>query len=308
MVLCEQIQLAAGSVIADRYVLMSLLGAGGYGEVWVAADFTRERNLVAIKLLRPSGAAAEARFQNEMRALTLLRSHRHIVKLLDHGVQEGQHYMVMEYLSGGSLARWLTQRKAGCVLPELVQVWRWFDQVCQAIAAAHLLIEPGPIIHRDINPNNIMLTPLPSGDSIVKVVDFGVARLGERQQTATGEPVGTRGYMSPEQAAGDCERMHPSSDVFALGLLLLEMLTLQVCAPDGTPFASIAVQEHRQLRGLMSQLRPDVPRALWGVLEKALQPQVARRFEDAGSLRLATQHALRKSSRPPAAALPGLTR
>ncbi len=153
-----------------------------------------------------------------------------------------------------------------------------------------------------------MLAPLPSGDSIVKVVDFGVARLGERQQTATGEPVGTRGYMSPEQAAGDCERMHPSSDVFALGLLLLEMLTLQVCAPDGTLFASIAVQEHRQLRGLMAQLRPDVPRALWSVIEKALQPQVARRFEDAEILRLATQHALRKSSRPPAAALPGLTR
>ena len=152
-VLCEQIQLAAGSVIADRYVLMGLLGAGGYGEVWVAVDAAREWNYVAIKLLRPSGAAAEVRFQNEMRALMLLGSNHHIVKLLDHGVQEGQPYMVMEYLRGGSLARWLSGCRDACVMPELTQVWRWFDQVCQALAAAHLLVEPGPIIHRDINPN-----------------------------------------------------------------------------------------------------------------------------------------------------------
>ncbi len=132
---------------------MGLLGAGGYGEVWVAVDAAREWNYVAIKLLRPSGAAAEARFQNEMRALMLLGSHHHIVKLLDHGVQEGQPYMVMEYLRGGSLARWLSSCRAACVVPELPQVWRWFDQVCQALAAAHLLVEPGPIIHRDINPN-----------------------------------------------------------------------------------------------------------------------------------------------------------
>lgn len=140
----------------------------------------------------------------------------------------------------------------------------------------------------------------------MKVVDFGVARLGKRQQTATGEPVGTRGYMSPEQAVGDCEHMHPSSDVFALGLLLLEMLTLEVCAPDGTPFSSIAVQDHRELRALLPQLRPGVPRPVWSVIERALQPQVARRFEDAEILRLATQQALNKQTRTPPA-LPGLT-
>lgn len=157
-----------------------------------------------------------------------------------------------------------------------------------------------------------MLAPLPGGERILKVVDFGVARLGQRQQTSTGEPVGTRGYMPPEQAAGDCERMHPGSDVFALGLLLLEMLTLQVCAPDGTLFASIAVQAPRLLRQLMPQLRPEVPRAMWGVIERALRPQVARRFEDAGSLRLAVRQALRKPRRSsrhqPPPALPGLTR
>lgn len=151
--ICEQIQLASGSVVAERYVLMGLLGTGAYGEVWSAADATREWRQVAVKLLRPGGAAAQARFESEMRALMLLHPHLHIVELLDHGVHEGQRYMVMEYLSGGSLAGWLSARRAARLLPELPQVWRWFDQVCQALAAAHTLVEPGPIIHRDINPN-----------------------------------------------------------------------------------------------------------------------------------------------------------
>lgn len=140
----------------------------------------------------------------------------------------------------------------------------------------------------------------------MKVVDFGVARLGKRQQTAAGEPIGTRGYMPPEQAAGDCEHMHPSSDVFALGLLLLEMLTLNVCAPDGTPFAKIATQNHRELGALLPRLRPEVPPALWSVIERALQPQVMGRYEDAEILRLATLRALKKVNRTPPA-MPGLT-
>jgi serine/threonine-protein kinase len=310
--ICERIQLAAGSVIAERYVLRALIGAGGYGEVWYAGDAWRDWRWVAIKLLRPNScsAVAQGRFESEMQALVLLRPHRHIVELLDHGVHDGQRYMVMEYLSGGSLAHWLNACRATNVAPALAQVWRWFDQVCQALGAAHLLVEPGPIIHRDINPNNIVLAPAAGGDFIVKVVDFGVARLGRRQHSFTGEPVGTRGYMSPEQAAGDCDHIHPSSDVFALGLLLLEMLTLRVSAPDGTLFASIAVQDHRRLRALLPTLRSGVPRALWTVVEKALQPQVARRYEDAETLRLAVQAALDKPGSPSsrsARLLPGLT-
>lgn len=155
--ICERTQFAAGSVIADRYVLTSLIGAGGYGEVWYAKDASRNWCSVALKLLRPNScsAVAQGRFESEMQALVLLRSHLHIVKLLDHGIHDGQRYMVMEYLSGGPLARWLNERKKARRLPALRQVWRWFDQVCQALGAAHLLVEPGPIIHRDINPNNV---------------------------------------------------------------------------------------------------------------------------------------------------------
>ena len=149
-----QIQLGAGSVVAERYVLTGLLGSGSYGEVWSAADAARKWRHVAVKLLRLGGEVAQGRFESEMRALMLLRPHLHVVELLDHGVHQGQRYMVMEYLSGGSLAHWLSARKAARLLPELPQVWRWFDQICQAMAAAHTLIEPGPIIHRDINPNN----------------------------------------------------------------------------------------------------------------------------------------------------------
>jgi len=157
--ICERIQFAAGSVIADRYILTSLIGAGGYGEVWYARDTLRDWCWVALKLLRPNScsAVAQGRFESEMQALVLLRPHLHIVELLDHGTHDGQRYMVMEYLSGGSLAHWLNERKAAQVLPALSQVWRWFDQVCQALGAAHLLVEPGPIIHRDINPNNVAL-------------------------------------------------------------------------------------------------------------------------------------------------------
>ena len=298
--ICERIQVAAGTVIADRYVLLELLGTGSYGEVWRASDGENDLRSVAVKLLRQSACndAANERFKREILALGLLRRHRHIVELLDHGRHDGQLYMVMEYLSGGSLASYLKSCRAAHILPELSQVWPWFDQVCQSLGAAHQLIDPGPIVHRDINPNNIMIVPEPDGKQIIKVVDFGVARLGKRHQTHTGEPVGTRGYMSPEQAAGDCELIHPSSDVFALGLLLLEMLTLRVSAPEGQPFASVAIQSHKWLRAILPQLRADVPPRLWRVIAKALQSKVACRYSDAEHLRLAIAEALHPPFRP----------
>jgi serine/threonine protein kinase len=299
--ICERMRFSSGDIVADRYVLREILGTGGYGEVWSAIDVRQERRSVAVKLLRPgsSGTAAQERFLRETQVLALLRQHRHIVELIDSGWHGDQLYMVMEHLSGGSLAHWLRACKEARTLPPLSQVCRWFDQVCRALGAAHLIAEPGPIVHRDINPNNIMLDRLITGEYIVKVVDFGVARLGKRQQTFTGESVGTRGYMSPEQAVGDCDQISPSSDVFALGLLLIEMLTLRVSTSDGTSIASIAMLQKKRLRALLPALRPDVPRPLWAVVEKALQPIVLRRYGDATVLRYELRKAMRAAANAP---------
>lgn len=289
----EICHISAGTVIADRYVLLALLGHGSLGEVWCATDALNEWRQVAVKVLSPAShsAATQKSFERELQVLGLVQ-HRHIVKLLAHGRHDGQPYMVTEYLNGGSLARYLRECKAARVFLPLSQVWNWFDQVCQALGAAHRLGEPGPLVHRYINPSNIMIAAQPESQPIVKVVGFEFARFGKRSQNDQKEPVGARGYMSPEQAAGDYERIHPSSDVFSLGLLLLEMLTLRVSTLDDVLFASIAVQNHRQLRVLLPQLRPDVPLPVWHVIEKSLQPKLASRYQDAEALRLALWRAL----------------
>ena len=280
----------AGTLISDRFLLRQLLGSGGFGDVWLAEDTRNSWSQgVALKLLRPTAVSKEAvaRFTREMTSLELLRPNPYIVTLYERGEHEGQLFMVMEHVSGVSLATFLDACRASGTSTELRQVYQWFNQVCQALGAAHSLRVPGPITHRDIKPSNIMLARMSNEESIAKVLDFGVARLGGRQNTQSGEPLGTPGYMSPEQASGDSNNLQPTSDVFSLGLLLVEMLTLRLDTLDGTPLASLMVQSPERLKPTLAELRPEVPGAVWDVVTRALQPQIAQRYRDAEQLRQA---------------------
>lgn len=281
-----------GQLIEERYVLQEPLGSGAYGEVWRARLTDDSVQQVALKFLHTMVASTEAqiRFSVEMQALELLRENSYIVQFRSYGKHCGRSYLAMEYIDGIPLDRWIREQSRP---PALISVFSLFQEICSALGAAHNLPPPlGPITHRDLKPSNIMLRADADGQFHAKVLDFGMARIGPRQHTRTGAQLGTTGYMPPEQAQGDCSRLSPASDVFALGILLIEMLTLRNRGPDRTPLASYVVQEGANLKHFLSSLRADVPQAVWEVIARAVRPCVSDRFRSADQLWSALSAAL----------------
>lgn len=208
-----------------HYKVLSLLGAGGMGEVYLAEDARLNRR-VALKLL-PTEFTKDPervrRFEREARAASAL-NHPNIVTIHEVGQSDGLHFIATEFVEGQTLRRLMAAAH--------LQTGESLDiaaQIAEALAAAHA----AGIIHRDIKPENIMLRP----DGYAKVLDFGIAKLTERAssshggtldftisaQTETGAVVGTVAYMSPEQALG--QKLDQRTDVFSLGVILYEMLT-----------------------------------------------------------------------------------
>ena len=210
-----------GLVLGDRYELMHAVARGGMGEVYVARHLTLE-TLIAVKVMLADVAMVEGyvkRFQREARAMSLL-NHRNIVRVLDYGVQDGMPYIVMELLNGRPLSEWLYHLDQ---LPSLVDVDDVMRQLFDAFEAAH----DAGIIHRDLKPDNVFLAIQADGARVVKVVDFGLARIegpAARGTTVTNVQTvsGTPEYMSPEQ----CRSLSvtPSADFYAMGCVLTEML------------------------------------------------------------------------------------
>src|SRR5262252_5164993 len=213
--------LAAGTRLGP-YEVLSQVGAGGMGEVYKARD-TRLDRTVAVKVLPrmaadgPDSADALARFEREARAVAAL-SHPNILAIHDFGREGDVAYCVTELLEGESLRQRLD---AGAIPPR--KAVEYAQQIARGLAAAH---DRG-IVHRDLKPDNVYLTR----DGIVKILDFGLARQnlrtgsssGPQSLTASGTVVGTPGYMSPEQIRG--KAVDARSDLFALGVILYEMLT-----------------------------------------------------------------------------------
>ncbi|HZJ54670.1 MAG TPA: FHA domain-containing serine/threonine-protein kinase, partial [Myxococcaceae bacterium] len=209
--------LAPGTVLAERYRVHDLLGRGGMGAVY-RAEHLALGNTVAVKVLRTSHGARDdivRRFQREAVAASHIR-HPGIVEVTDFGrTPDGRFYLAMELVEGETLARRLA--RLGPLPPgEAMSLVR---ELARALAAAHAR----GIYHRDIKPENVLL----GRDGTAKLADFGIARLAEgprdARETAAGLIFGTPHYMSPEQAAG--QRQDGRSDVYALGVLLFELLT-----------------------------------------------------------------------------------
>ena len=300
-----------GTILGQRYELQRRIGSGTYGEVWQAHDLLNGHLQVAVKVLRTELASPDVRqrFAQECSALELLMSHPHIVAIRSRGVYRDQDYMVLELLEGPSLADWLGTFGDGH-LPELPDVMDLFLQICTGVAAAHQIQNPGPITHRDLKPENVMLIPTskqqPSGFT-AKLLDFGIARLGNQRRTVAGQQLGTPLYMAPEQAVGDEQAVGPWSDVFALGVMLVEMLTLHPNGPDESSLRGALVRSGpRGLREYLRQQRADVPAPLWGVLLQALATKPEDRFRDADALLAAIAAAV--PTYCPPRSLPALTR
>jgi serine/threonine protein kinase/WD40 repeat protein len=214
--------LAAEQMFAGRFHLRQKLGEGGMGEVWVADQHEPVRRRVALKVIR-FGLASEllfARFEAERQALALME-HANIARVFDAGVADGRPFFVMELIQGVPITEYCNQ--AGLSPRERLEL---FIPVCHAVQHAH---QKG-IIHRDLKPSNI-LVGLYDGKPVPKVIDFGVAKatgahLSEQHvATLVGTLVGTLEYMSPEQADPNSRDVDTRSDVYALGVVLYELLT-----------------------------------------------------------------------------------
>ena len=204
-----------GTVLGGRYRLVELLGQGGMATIYRAHDNQLDRD-VAVKLLRPEyGRDPEfgSRFRQEAQSAASL-NHPNIVSVYDYGQDAAGPFIVMELVEGEDLASII--RRSGALPPR--QAARIASDAARALEAAHAR----GIVHRDVKPSNILI----SRDGRVKVADFGIARaVAEAQMTLPGQTLGSVHYFSPEQARG--ETADAASDIFALGIVLFEMLTGQ---------------------------------------------------------------------------------
>ena len=202
-----------GTVLGERYELTGRIAVGGMGEVWAATDTVLDRT-VAVKLLNP-GLSQESDFVERFRAEarhTAALQHPNIATVFDYGEDDGTAYLVMELVPGQPLSQIISER-APLSAQETVAI---LIQAATALAAAH----EGGVVHRDVKPANILITP----DGTVKLTDFGISRAVDSVPlTQTGQVLGTAQYLSPEQALG--QSATAASDIYALGVVGHEMLT-----------------------------------------------------------------------------------
>ncbi|HEX5707677.1 MAG TPA: serine/threonine-protein kinase, partial [Pyrinomonadaceae bacterium] len=275
----------AGLVLDDKYRLDERLGEGGMGAVYRATHLLIERP-VAVKVLSArlvTDEAAKERFRREARAAGRLQ-HTNAVAVTDFGeTKDGLVYIVMELLEGTPL-RSVLAREAPLDPARAVSLML---QIAAAVSAAH---EAG-IIHRDLKPGNIFIVQRPHAPHIVKVLDFGIAKLAEEVTgggdpvntlTGTGVMIGTPRYMSPEQCDG--ATLTPASDVYSLGVILYEMLTGQTPFTGATPLA-LALKHSSEQPRRPSELVTTMPPPLEALVLRALEKSADARPSDAGEFR-----------------------
>ena len=265
-----------------HYEILSLLGAGGMGEVYLAED-TRLGRRVALKLLSDSLTRDDGRlrrFRREAFAASAL-NHPNILTIHEAGEEDGLEFIATEYVDGQTLRERVA---AGRLRPgEALDV---AAQVASALSAAHA----AGIVHRDIKPENVMLRP----DGFVKVLDFGLAKLAAKSaarppadaaaaRTATGAVMGTAGYMSPEQARG--LEVDARTDVWSLGVVLYEMLTGERPFRGETTGDMIVSVLEREPPPLAQRL-PGAPGELQRIVRKALRKEREERYQTAKDLAL----------------------
>ncbi|MGE5529250.1 MAG: Stk1 family PASTA domain-containing Ser/Thr kinase [Patescibacteria group bacterium] len=268
-----------GTVLGNRYRLDELIGEGGMALVYRAECSLLQRP-VAVKVLRPqfaSDAEFVERFRREAQAAGRL-SHPSIVNVYDVGQDRGLNYIVMEYVQGENLKE-LIRREAPFTAARALDIAR---QICEALRHAH----QNNIIHRDIKPHNILITP----EGRVKVTDFGIARaVSASTLTQSGSVLGSVQYFSPEQAKGSPTGV--ASDLYSLGCVLYEMLTGTVPFKGESPIA-IALKHLQEQPPPLRIHRPGLPPAVESLVARALAKDPTLRFPSAQAMLQAIQAAL----------------
>ena len=260
-------QISPGTIIDERYRVVSRVGSGGMAEVYCAEDLQLGRR-VAVKLLHERFAQDPEfveRFRREASSAASL-SHANIVSVYDRGEWGGTYYIAMELLEGRSLDTIV--REEAPLTPE-----RAIELTEQVLRAARFAHRHG-VVHRDLKPHNVII----DSEGRVKVTDFGIARAGASEITQTGSIMGTARYLSPEQAQG--EAVGPRSDLYAIGILLYELLTGTVPF-EGESVVAIALRHLSEPPRPPSSLVSSISPQLDAIVLRALAKDPDQRFADA---------------------------
>jgi len=251
-----------------KYRVLDRIGEGGMGEVFRAHDPVLDRN-IALKVISAADDERRQRFRREAQSAARL-THPNIVVVHDFGEDSGRFFMAMELLDGADLKRAIKDN----AFTDLRAKLQIMEQVCDAVAHAH----SQNIVHRDLKPANIFL--LPSGQ--VKILDFGLARVGHSDVTTTGTILGSPNYMAPEQIRGT--RIDARADIFSLGSVFYELLsgrkTFQAESLHAL-FYKVMHHEPEPLRLLV----PSIPAAISDMVKRALAKEPAMRFQNLGEMR-----------------------
>jgi class 3 adenylate cyclase/cell division septation protein DedD len=272
-------RVTGSSGIPSRFELLSQVGSGGSGVVYKVRDVGTDE-IVAIKILKPEIASDPAVQENFKRELRLSRkiTHKNVCRIFDFCRTDGMTYASMEFIEGESLLARLN-RAGRLPLNEAVDIAR---QICAGLREAHAQ----GIVHRDLKPANIML----DRSGTVKIMDFGVARLVESNGPMTGTIVGTPSYMAPEQA--ELKPVSARTDIYALGLVLYEMVTGVAAFSGDTPVA-VALMQIREYPRRPREIFPDVSRPVEAVVWKCIQKDSGKRYQSAEELEIALHRAAR---------------
>lgn len=260
-----------GQKINDRYEILQTIGEGGMANVYLAKDPILERN-VAIKVLRGDLANDEKfvrRFQREALSASSL-SHPNIVEIYDVGEDNGNYYIVMEYIPGKNLKQ-LLKKRGSLTVHEVVDIML---QITSAMSVAH----DSMIIHRDLKPQNILIME----DGGVKITDFGIAMaLNATQLTQTNSAMGSVHYFPPEQANGKGATL--KSDVYSLGIMMFELLTGELPF-RGENAVEIALKHLKEPIPEIRSINPNIPQSVENIIIKATAKNQKNRYNNVNEM------------------------
>lgn len=273
------LSLTVGELVAGKYRLERLIGAGGMGKLFAAHDLTLDRQVAIKFLLGGSGEGLDrARFLREARAMARLSS-EHVPRTYEVGqLPGGEPYLVIELLSGRDLSGEL-ERRGGAVTPE--QAAAWVIEACEGLAEAHAL----GMVHRDIKPQNLFLAERRDGTQVIKVLDFGISKaqsMLDPALTGTATPMGTPLYMAPEQfrSARDVE---VTADVWSMGAVLYELVAGKPPFDADTLFGLYEAVHHGEPPALVAR-DGELPEGFERIIRQCLHKEPSKRYPDLLSL------------------------